>query len=77
MSTHERPMRRRASDATKPRRRWQGGVLFVVAVLVLLVALYRDNDIMVLGAFMAAAVSGNVIPFVDVQGFVLRILGKQ
>jgi hypothetical protein len=61
---------------TKRLRAWAGALGVVLSGLAFVVALYRDNTLVLVGSLLGVLVSGNVIPYTVVRDvIVLRFRG--
>jgi uncharacterized membrane protein YiaA len=62
--------KRRAGDEAKPLRAAGGWAGIAMGVLAFVVGLWRDNDPVMIGAFLAVMVASNVLPFDAVRKLV-------
>lgn len=69
-------LRRRVSDAESKQRIWTGWLGLALATVAFVVGLWRDSNVLVLGAFLAAMVAGNRLPFAAVRDLLPRFGSK-
>lgn len=70
-------LRRRVSDAESKQRIWTGWLGLALATVAFCVGLWRDSNVLVLGAFLAAMVAGNRLPFSAVRDLLPRFGGRE